>query len=213
MAGDLPQAGGAVIDMSNVQKQVCTTDIYPCNFEWADVVAAIKGGATIAVAARQVGVSEKTLYRHARARGVCLGDLRTAQEKPFKIDISYVVDEMRQGKTVVQLAHQLGVCRSAIYKRAAQARIDLAELSREGRAVRRVAKAAAVQEVYAAPAATISVAPARGDDLAQGYIAGLIATGGKYGALDEWRARYSTADRPITAARALQEWHKYRGTR
>lgn len=78
-------------------------------------------------------------------------------------------------------------------------------------------KAAAKADAPTAPppiAADNGQAPAGPDELPQGYIAGLIATKGKYLALEDWRKTFGPLiGRDIGAAKALQEWHKYRGAR
>lgn len=49
-------------------------------------------------------------------------------------------------------------------------------------------------------------------DLPQGYIADLIATKGKYLALEVWHKKFGPIiGRDIGAAKAMQEWHRYRG--
>lgn len=61
-------------------------------------------------------------------------------------------------------------------------------------------------------AAAPPMAPPVLQDLPLGYVSELADTKGKYAALDAWRHKFSPlVGRPISATKALQEWHRYCG--
>lgn len=198
-----PQGGGGVMDMSPIK---------PKRIDRADVIARMAANERVADIARNYGVSRQAIYSVAKSpeRREKAPDEAKANAPAF--DMEKAKDMARKGAKMQAIADYFLVNVKTLQSRAADAGFRWRDLRNPPPAPSTPAPDVTAQEKAAARVQVL--AQQAGGDLPQGYIADLIATKGKYLALEAWRKKFGPLiGRDMGAAKALQEWHKYRGGR
>lgn len=186
--------------------------IKPRRINRADVIARMGKNERVVDIARDYGVTKQAIYRVAKlpAAPVKITDEAKANTPAF--DMEKAKDMARKGATMQTIADYFMVNVKTLQSRAATDGFRWRDLCNPPPAAAKPASDVMAQEKAAARVQ--AVAQQAGDDLPQGYIADLIATKGKYLALEAWRNKFGPLiGRDMGAAKALQEWHKYRGGR
>lgn len=189
-----PQGGGGVMDMSPLK---------PRRIDRADVIARMAANERVVDIARDYGVTKQAIYRVAKLPAVPVKITDEARAAAPAFDMEKAKNMARKGAKMQAIADYFAVNVKTLQSRAADAGFRWRDLRNPPPADQKPAP-----DVVARVQA---VAQQAGDDLPQGYIADLIATKGKYLALEEWRKIFGPLiGRDMGAAKALQEWHKYR---
>jgi hypothetical protein len=184
----------------------------PAAKRWLDrdeVLRRVAKKQPVAQIAREMEFTKNAIYNVINGK-------RKAKDAPpapesDKVDVERAKAMARDGVMVKAIAAHFEVSLKVLNYVARRHDISWRALRGEGTKPARTAKVAAGGKTAAQVAVQAAAVVSVHHGLPMGYISDLIDTGGKYLALDAWRAKYGTADRPISPAKALQEWHKYRG--
>jgi hypothetical protein len=194
LGGAAIAAGGDVMDMSNTPVSGAGRSKKGPVISLDAVKALLDDGKSIDEIANDLQVSKQGIYNKISRARVAV--------RRRAVDINEAMDMAKRGKTLPEIAAHFGTTCNWLNRLAARRAFRWADLMPRPAAPQ-------ARPVLAAPPAQRIAPPA--PELPQGYIAELIETKGKYEGLEKWRAKFGPLiGRDIGAAKALQEWHRYR---